>query len=173
MRIDSHGEAVPAIAESVDISTDLKTYTFNLRPASWSDSTPVTAKDFEETWKSVLDPSFPAPQAHQFYLIKGAKAYKEGKSSVDDVGIKSPQLHQLVVELENPTPYFLKIVSTYFYLPVAPAMRLSKDNENSQVISNGPSILKNWKHNNELILVKSSLLGYQSALSRSDCTYFS
>lgn len=157
MRIDYHGNVVPGIAESVDISPDLKTYSFNLRETSWSDGTPLTAKDFEDTWKSLLDPSFPAPNAYQLYYIKGAKAYKEGKGPLEDVGITTLSTRNLVVELENPTPYFLKVVSTFFYLPVSSQMLHSKNIENSEVISNGPYQLKEWKHNNELIMVKNPL----------------
>lgn len=157
LRIDYHGQVVPGIAESVDISPDLKTYTFILRESTWSDGTPLTAQDFEESWKSMLDPLFPAPNAYQLYPIKGAKDYKEGKAHLGDVGIKTAGAKHLIVELENPTPYFAKLVSTFFYLPVSPQMRSSKDMENSEVISNGPYRLKEWKHNNELIMIKNPL----------------
>lgn len=157
MRIDYHGNVVPGIAEAVDISPDLKTYTFILRESNWSDGSPLTAYDFEETWKSMLDPAFPAPNAYQLYYIKGAKAYKEGKGHPEDVGIRTVDSRQLVVELENPTPYFLKLVSTFFYLPASQKMRQTKNTENSEIVSNGPFKLKEWKHNNELVMVKNPL----------------
>lgn len=156
MRIDYHGKVIPGIAESFDISPDFKTYTFNLRETTWSDGTPLTANDFEETWKSLLDPAFPAPNAYQLYYIRGAKAYKEGKGTWDDVGIKTQGTRQLIVELENPTPYLLKVVSTFFYLPVSPAMR-QKKLDSSEIISNGPYKLKEWKHNDQLIMGKNPL----------------
>ena len=44
---DADGNAIPAIAESWDISEDGKTYTFHLREdAVWSNGAPVTAADF-------------------------------------------------------------------------------------------------------------------------------
>jgi oligopeptide transport system substrate-binding protein len=157
MRIDYQGHAAFGLAESVDQSPDLKTYTFNLRKTSWSDGTPLTAKDFEETWLSILNPSFPAPNAYQLYYIKGAQAYKEGTGSREDVGIKASSPRELVVELENPTPYFLKIVSTFFYLPVSPQMRQSQVEESAGIISNGPFKLSNWQHHNEIVFVKNPL----------------
>ena len=46
MQMDADGAAVPAIAETYDISEDGKTYTFHLRDAKWSNGEAVTAADF-------------------------------------------------------------------------------------------------------------------------------
>ena len=49
----------PGIAEKWDVSEDGKTYTFHLRKdAKWSDGSPVTAKDFEYSWRRICDPDF-------------------------------------------------------------------------------------------------------------------
>lgn len=156
MRLDYHGNVIPGVAETMDVSSDLKTYTFTLRESFWSDGTPLTANDFEETWLSILDPAFPAPNAYQFYDIKGAKAYKTGKAPKANVGIKVLDSKTLIVELENPTPYFSKLVSTFFFLPAGPKVRHAKT-ENADMQSNGPFKLASWKHNDELVMVKNPL----------------
>ena len=46
-----------AIAEVVDISRDQVHYVFHLRDCSWSDGVPITAYDFEFSWKRSLDPN--------------------------------------------------------------------------------------------------------------------
>ena len=51
MQMDGDGAAVPAIAESYDLSDDGKTYTFHLRDAKWANGTPVTANDFVFAWR--------------------------------------------------------------------------------------------------------------------------
>ena len=51
MQLDSDGKAIPAIAESFDISEDGKTYTFHLRDAKWSNGDDVTADDFVFAWR--------------------------------------------------------------------------------------------------------------------------
>ena len=43
MQMDADGAAVPALAETYDISEDGKTYTFHLRDAKWSNGDAVTA----------------------------------------------------------------------------------------------------------------------------------
>lgn len=148
MRISFRGKPEKALALQVDISPDLKTYTFELRKSIWANGDPVTAYDFVETWKSILDPQFPAPNAYQFFLIKNAKNCKEGTASFDQVGIKAPDDHTLVVELESPAPYFLDLVSSHFYYPTHRA----STNENP--ITNGPFKPLNWKRNNRISMIK-------------------
>ncbi len=139
-----------ALAESYEISPDQKTYTFKLRNSSWSNGEPVTAQDFEETWKSVLNPSYTAPNAYQLYVIKNAQQAKEGKVAIDQVGIRAPDEKTLVVELENPTPYFTQMLASHFYYPACKALRshVSTDPLDKKLIStNGPYLLDSWERN--------------------------
>lgn len=53
MQMDADGAAIPALAESYDLSEDGKTYTFHLRDAKWSNGTPVTAADFVFAWRRI------------------------------------------------------------------------------------------------------------------------
>ena len=74
-RIDDKNMPQPAIAKSWTISADLKTYTFTLRDASWTDGTPVTAYDFEYAWIRALTPELAAAYAYQLYYIYGGQAF--------------------------------------------------------------------------------------------------
>jgi oligopeptide transport system substrate-binding protein len=154
MRNHEGGELIPALAETVDISPDQKTYTFKLRRSAWSDGQLVTAYDFEETWKSVLDPSFPSPNAYQLYPLKGAQAAKEGRAPVEHVGVQALDESTLLVTLEQPTPYFLHLTATYFYYPVHASLRKQAANpvaaDASDIVTNGPFKLERWKQHNEL-----------------------
>lgn len=156
MRPSLDGEIIPAVAEKYFISNDKKTYTFNLRESTWSDGTPLTAEDFAQSWISVLSPNFPAPNAYQLYLIKGAKAAKEGHSPLSEVGIKVSNPYTLIVELEKPTPYFLEMLSCHFYYPVHESLRENPENNASSNIVNGPFVLDSWKKRSELNLKKNS-----------------
>ena len=50
--LDADGNAIPAIAESYDLSEDGLTYTFHLREdAKWSNGDAVTANDFVYAWR--------------------------------------------------------------------------------------------------------------------------
>ena len=65
MQMDADGQAVPAIAESYDLSDDGLTYTFHLRTdAKWSNGTPVTAADFVFGWQRAVDPDVASEYAY-------------------------------------------------------------------------------------------------------------
>lgn len=112
------GDAYTAVASSVDISSDGLTYTFHLRPCLWSNHDAVTAYDFEYSWKTVLSPDFPAPNAYYLYVIRGAKEAKAGKLPLSDVAVVAVDDHTLRVTLEAPCPLFLKLVALPPFLPV-------------------------------------------------------
>lgn len=157
MRVGPDGKPDLALADSMEISPDQKTYTFHLKPSSWSNGDPVTADDFVETWKSLLNPKFPAPNAYQFYPIRGAKAAKEGFPLPDNVGIRAKDPATLVIELEEPTPYFRNLLATHFYYPVHSSMRKADTDthpsDSSKAITNGPFTLEKWSHHNELTAI--------------------
>ena len=69
-------KAVPGIAESWTTSPDGKTVTFKLRKSTWSDGTPVTAKDFVYGWLRTLKPETAAEYAYMIgMVVKGANDY--------------------------------------------------------------------------------------------------
>src|SRR5260370_21405294 len=52
LRFDRFGQPKPGLAESWNLSSDGKIYTFHLRAnASWSNGDPVTATEFARSWK--------------------------------------------------------------------------------------------------------------------------
>ncbi|MGO4547554.1 peptide ABC transporter substrate-binding protein [Paenibacillus sp. 2TAB23] len=157
-RKNENGESVPATAEKWVQSEDGLTYTFTIRKdAKWSNGDPVTANDYEFSWKRALDPATGSTYAYQFYYIVGAQDYNEGKTTnADAVGIKAIDAQTLEVKLAAPTPYFLSLTSFYVYNPVHQSV---KDNEAwaadaKTIIGNGPFKMSEWQHNTSIKLVK-------------------
>ncbi|MBV9709589.1 MAG: peptide ABC transporter substrate-binding protein [Ktedonobacteraceae bacterium] len=71
------GQITPGLVQEVptstngDISSDLKTWTFKLRPGlKWSDGQPLTAQDVDYTWKLWTNPSFGAASTVGYSYIK-------------------------------------------------------------------------------------------------------
>lgn len=156
MRVDNQGQLQNALAQDITVSEDLKTYTITLKRTFWSDGSPLTAEDFIETWKSILDPKFPSPNAAQFYMIKGAKEAKAGSLSLKGVGLELISELAFKVELEYPTAYFKELLASHFFLPLNKKTRL-QDPTNATLASfifNGPFILNEWKLHNELTFNK-------------------
>jgi len=155
MRIDSEGIPRPAIAKEVKISDDLLTYTFKLRKAHWSNGDFVTAHDFKYAWSKALDPSFASNYSYMLYPIKNAKSAREGKGSIDQIGITAVDDYTLVVELETPTPYFPELTAFPTYYPLNHKTDYEfNTSQGQQFVSNGPFKLKYWKANAELCLEK-------------------
>ncbi len=159
-RCSPEEKAELALAESVEISSDLKTFTFHLKEALWSNGDPVTASDFAYAWKKVLSPDFPSDTAFHLYVIKNAKGAKEGKVSVEEIGVAVLDSRTLVVSLESPTPYFLELTAMPAYFPVHE--RTDRENpawaQNAATyVGNGPFLLKEWKHQDSLSLIKNPL----------------
>jgi oligopeptide transport system substrate-binding protein len=158
-RVNENEKAELAMAEKIDVSDDGKIYTFTLRAASWSNKDPVTAHDFVYAWTKVLHPHFPADQAFQLYVIKNAKAAKEGKVSADQIGVKALDDKTLQVELQYPVPYFLDLASLPVFFPVS--QKIDETNGHwaedlRTLVANGPFVLKEWKHNDLLRIVKNT-----------------
>lgn len=117
-RLDQQGTVENAIAESIEISPNLKEYTFKLRYAQWNDGSPISAYDFEYAWKKVLSPDFKTSFAHFFYPIYNAKEAKEGKVPLDEVGIQVINDRTFKVILARPSLHFLHLTAHSVYSPI-------------------------------------------------------
>ncbi len=72
-------EAMPAIAESWEASDDGTEYIFHLRKnATFSNGVPITANDFDYSFKRALAPELAAENAYLAYYIKYAQPYNSG-----------------------------------------------------------------------------------------------
>ncbi|HAH96841.1 MAG TPA: ABC transporter substrate-binding protein [Firmicutes bacterium] len=160
-RLDKDGNPAPGIAEKWDISKDGKTYTFHLRNAKWNNGDPITAQDFEWSWKRALAPETMAEYAYQLWYIKGAQAYTEGTGKAADVAVKAINDRTLQVELNAPTGYWLSLCAFPTLLPVHPkTVEANPDKwfmSPKTYISAGPFKMTEWKHNSQLVLEKNPL----------------
>lgn len=147
-------------AESYTISEDGTVYTFKIREnAKWSDGTPLTAHDFEWSWKRMLMPGFPADYVNFLWLIKGAEEFNKARTEDwSTVGIKSIDDHTLEVTLTHAAPYFLELVAFYTFFPVPRAV-VEKHGVDwtrpENIVSNGPYTMESYTPQQEIILKKS------------------
>ncbi|MFI5334776.1 MAG: peptide ABC transporter substrate-binding protein, partial [Chlamydiales bacterium] len=156
--LDLTGTLVPAAAERYEVSPDLKTYTFFLRDSRWSNGSPVTAHDFEYSWKRVITGGAKGTAVHNCYPIKNVQEYAKRKKSIDEIGVKALDDKTLLVELERPTPYFLEVISTSSFFPVSAETDKKSPGwmreSGKGFVCNGPFVLDKHKQNDELIVLK-------------------
>jgi oligopeptide transport system substrate-binding protein len=157
MRCGPDGSVEMGLAEKVDISKDGKTYTFHLRKAKWSDGVPITAMDFEKSWKIQLDPKFPSLCTYLFYPIRNGEAVSKGMKKIDEVGIWAIDEKTLLVELEHPTPYFLSLTAFPSFIPI-PSHRIEEVEAQpvSRRIVSGPYEIEWMVPHAEIVLRKNS-----------------
>lgn len=122
MQMDADGQAVPAIAESYDLSDDGLTYTFHIRSdAKWSNGTPVTAADFVFAWQRAVDPAVASEYAYMLSdigQIKNAAEIIAGDMDKSELGVTAVDDTTLQVELNVPVSYFLSLMYFPTFYPV-------------------------------------------------------
>ena len=150
----------PALAESWTV--DGSTVTFKLRAdGKWTNGDPVTAQDFEYSWKRTISPELAADYAYQFSGIVGADDYnsceKNCEAMRDKVGVTAVDDRTLRVELTSPQPWFLQQLGHHSFLAVhQPTIEKFGERwtEAANIVTNGPFRVARWEHNSALDLVK-------------------
>jgi len=154
---DPKANAVPGVAEFWTISEDGKTYTFKLRPSTWSDGTPLTAHDFVYSMQRILLPETAAEYASLLYIIEGAEAVNTGKAAADTLGVRAIDDSTLEVKLTGPAPYFLELLTHYTAYPVPKHVidKVGKDwTKPENMVVNGPFKLVEWLPNTHVKLTR-------------------
>lgn len=150
-------EVVPSVAKSWDIVEGGQKIVFYLRKdVKWTDGKPVTAYDFEYSWKRLLNPITAAEYAYFLYDIKNAFEYNSGKiKDPEKVGVKAIGNYILEVHLKKPAVYFPSITTFMVTFPQRKDI-IEKYGDNwtdpQNIVTNGPFKLKEWWHEYRLIL---------------------
>ncbi len=170
-------EVVPAAAEKWEASADGTVYTFTLRSGmTWTDGKPVTAGDFEYSWKRTLSPEVSGRMAFVMYGIKNAEAYNKGEAEADTLGVKALDDSTLVVTLEQPSSYLPSMVAMVLYAPL-PKWCIDANGdkwvEPGTIVTNGPYMFDSWKPDQEVVLVRNpTYWGEQTGVDKAIFTVF-
>ena len=150
-QMDADGAAVPAIAESYDVSEDGTVYTFHLRDAKWANGADVTAYDFEFAWKRI------AQEAGEYaYLldssvgcVKNADAIIYEGADPDTLGVEAVDAKTFVVTLEVPVSFFPSLMYFPTFYPINEEFYNSLEagtygTSPETFLSNGAFVLENY-----------------------------
>ncbi len=154
------GRYIPGMAEGEpEIDMDGKRWRFRMRKAFWNDGKPVTAGDFEYSWKRTLGPETGAKYAFILYdYIEGAKEFNEGKGDVENVAVRALDDRTLEVKLKRAVPFFKELTSFPAYFPlrrdVVEKHGRSYASSPDKLVFNGPFVLSKWKHDASVELRK-------------------
>jgi oligopeptide transport system substrate-binding protein len=154
---DKNLKPAPVIARSWDMLEEGRKIVFHLRDdVTWSDGKKVTARDFEYSWKRLLNPKTASEYAYILFDILNAEEYHQGKISEENqLGIKSTDDLTLEVKLKHPVSYFPSITTFEVTYPQRQDIVEKfgpKWTEPDNIVTNGPFLLSSWKHENEIQL---------------------
>ena len=165
VKLDDDLNPIPNAAESFETSEDGTTVTFVLRDdLKWTNGDPVTAEDFEYSWKRTVSPELGADYAYQFYGIVGAQEYNscdpekdKCAALADKMAVNAVDDKTLEVKLTTPQPWFTQQVAHHSFLAVHKAtvdQFGDKWTEAANIVTNGPFTLEAWQHNSSIDIVK-------------------
>lgn len=160
-------EPVPGSAESWEITTDGKRYTFHIRAnARWSDGHPLTAHDFVYAWRRLQDPKTGAEYAYIMHMVRYAEGVNKRRDAEAarhfgvDGGVFATDDHTLVVELVAPTPYFLELTAFYPFFPL-PRWAIERAPTTwflpGKLVGNGAFTLESWRVGDRLRFARNPL----------------
>lgn len=110
---DISNKIVAGVASNWTISDDGLIYTFYIRDdAKWSDGKKVSANDFVYSFRRAVDPQTASANSYLFKYIKNADDIIRGLIDVSELGVRAISDNILEIELENPTIYFLDLLSS-------------------------------------------------------------
>ena len=154
---DADLRTIPAGATRWETLDGGRRVRFHLRPdGRWSDGRPVTARDFEFSWKRLLDPKTAAEYAYFLFDVEGAEDYNAGK--LDDpgkVGVSALDDGTLEVRLRRPVVFFPTITTFAVLFPLREdviARHGEGWTEPGRFVGNGPYTLEGWRHEYKVTL---------------------
>ena len=157
--INENNEVVGGQAESWETSEDGLTWTFTMRDGlKWSDGTDLNAKDFEYSFKRMVNPDTAAPYAETCLgMIDGFDAAQAGDA--DALNVKaSDDGKTLTIVLSYPCSYFDKMAAFATMSPVQQAtVEANGDSwctSADTFVSNGPYMITDWTPSERIVLTK-------------------
>lgn len=168
--INENNEVIGGQAESWEASEDGLTWTFTMRDGlKWSDGTDLNAKDFEYSFKRMVDPNTAAPYAETCLgMIDGFEEAAgfpdaDGNPTVDPnpeaLNVKASEDGKtLTIVLSYPCSYFDKMAAFATMSPVQQAtVEANGDSwctSPDTFVSNGPYMITDWTPSERIVLTK-------------------
>ena len=157
---DPSGAYIPGAAESWSLSEDAKTYVFKMREnGKWSNGDVVTAEDFVYGLRRSVDPATLSNYSSMLYPIKNARDIVLGKKSSETLGVRANGPTTLIIELDEPTPYFLSLLThSTTYAAHRPSVEEfgARFTRPGILVGNGAFKLEEWRVQSHIKLVRNT-----------------
>jgi oligopeptide transport system substrate-binding protein len=154
------GSTIPGVAESWFVSEDGRSYTFKLRSnARWSNGDPVVAEDFAFAFRRLVNPKTASQYALMLEPVVNATDIVAGRKPPETLGVSAPDDATLVVQLSEPSTYFLAMLSHPSTFPVHRATLAAKPQDFSKpgiAVTNGAFVPMDWQIGSHIDAVRNT-----------------
>ena len=150
-------------------------------PARWTDGAPITANDFVYSWRRVIDPATAAPFAYVLYYVRNGREIQRGHKAAEHLGVRAVDDFTFEVELERPSPLFLKLTGS-IALSAVPRLAIeaakrsgteAKWVQPENIVSSGAFLLKEWRPYDRLVLGRNPAYYEAGLVSLDEVQFFS
>ena len=152
------GTPIAGVAERWEVTEGGRRYTFALRAnARWSNGDPVVAEDFVAAWRRLVDPATASQYALMLEPVVNAAAIVAGEKPPESLGAFAPDEGTLVVDLAEPSAYFLAMLSHPSTFPVHRPTLATRPKEFARpgvAVTNGAFVPAEWAIGSHILAVR-------------------
>ncbi len=142
--VDAQGVAQPEIASRCEWTKSLLTLRCEIKKtAIWSDRQAITAVDFVESWRRLVEPATKGLGVEVLSRVKNAKAIHKGTMTSDKLGARAVSDRILEIDLEERDPEFIQRLAHPALAATRTGFKYDRENAASAPYS-GPYKLATW-----------------------------
>jgi oligopeptide transport system substrate-binding protein len=154
------GSIIAGAAESWLASADGRNYTFRLREkARWSNDDPVVAEDFAFAFRRLVDPKTASQYALMLEPLVNGPDIVAGRKPPATLGVSAPDDSTFVVQLAEPSAYFLAMLSHPSTFPVHRATLAARPKDFARpgvAVTNGAFVPVDWQIGSHIIAARNA-----------------
>ncbi|MBM2854174.1 MAG: hypothetical protein HW417_1102 [Steroidobacteraceae bacterium] len=154
------GSIIAGAAASWSVSEDGRSYTFSLRKdARWSNGDPLVAEDFAFAFRRLVDPKAASQYALMLEPVVNATEIVAGRKPPEMLGVSAPDASTLVVQLTEPSAYFLAMLSHPSTFPVHRATLAAHPTDFARpgiAVTNGAFVPVDWQIGSHIIAARNT-----------------
>lgn len=128
--------------------------------ATWQNGDPVKAGDFVYAWQQLVSPDTASPSANLASPIKNASRILKGELPISDLGVVAINDKELLVILEHPCAWCLKLMTNSIFYPVNQGFYERRGEtygtSSASHLSNGAFSIKQWQRGKYIHLTRNN-----------------